>query len=221
MTTVCVLATGGTTRSSQSERFCSKGLVIWVESERSSKENEMSPSTADGRESFDVAYLVLSGTTTAARCPELLRALVGLGFLTVIAIPTPNASRVIAPRDLDDVEGAKVVESYFDLAIRPRPPRGVVVFAPCSFNSLNKLAHGIADNLALSVVAEAIGRGTPVILGPSLNAPLLAHPEAQASLRLLPQWGVTIVPPVDEGEGPRLAPSALLIDAIRPYVRRG
>jgi hypothetical protein len=50
------------------------------------------------------------------------------------------------------------------------PPRGVVLFAPCSCNSLNKLAHGIADNLALSVVAEAIGRGTPVIVGPSLNA---------------------------------------------------
>ena len=174
-----------------------------------------------GSETFDVAYLALSGTTTAARCPELLRRLVGLGFPTVIAIPTPNASRVIAPRDLADVEGVQVVESYFDLAIRPRPPRGVVLFAPCSFNSMNKLAHGVADNLALSVVAEAIGRGTPVILGPSLNAPLLNHPEAQASIRRLPTWGVTIVPPVDEGEGLRLAPSELLIDAVRPRVCRG
>src|SRR5271163_3161280 len=181
----------------------------------------MSLRTAAGGESFDAAYLVLSGTTTAARGPELLRGLIGLGYSTVIAIPTPNASRVIALRDLADVAGVQVVESYFDMAIRPRPPRGVVLFAPCSFNSLNKLAHGIADNLALSVVAEAIGRGTPVIVGPSLNAPLLAHPQAQASLRILPQWRVTIVPPVDEGEGPRLAPSALLIDAVRPYVRRG
>ena len=182
----------------------------------------MSASTvaADG-ERFDLAYLVLSGTTTAARCPELLRGLIELGFSTVIALPTPNASRTIAPRDLDEVGGVQVVESYFDLAIRPRPPRGVVLFAPCSFNSLNKLAHGIADNLALAVVAEAIGRRTPVIVGPSLNAPLLDHPEAQASLNKLPRWGVTIVPPVDEGEGPRLAPSAVLLDAVRPYVRRG
>ena len=181
----------------------------------------MSLGATVGDERFDLAYLVLSGTTTAARCPELLHALVGLGFSTVIAIPTPNASRVIAPRDLGDVKGVRVVESYFDLAIRPQPPRGVVVFAPCSFNSLNKLAHGIADNLALSVVSEAIGRGTPVIVGPSLNAPLLHHPEARASLKKLPTWGVTIVPPVDEGEGPRLAPTAMLIDAVRPYVRRG
>jgi len=180
----------------------------------------MSPDIAPISKTFDVAYLVLSGTTTAARCPELLHELVRLGFSTVIAIPTPNASRVVAPRELADVGGAQVVQSYFDLAIRPRPPRGVVLFAPCSFNSLNKLAHGIADSLALSVVAEAIGRKTPVIVGPSLNAPLLDHPVAQVSLERLPSWGVTIVPPVDEGEGPRLAPTAVLIDAVRPYVRR-
>src|SRR3984957_659797 len=153
-------------------------------------------------ETFEVAYLILSGTTTAARCPEILRGLLGLGFATVIAIPTPNASRVISGRELADVPGAQVVESYFDLAIRPRPPRGVVLFAPCSFNSLNKLAHGVADTLALSVVAEAIGRSTPVIVGPSLNQPLLDHPQAQQSLGVLPSWGVIMVPPVDEGEGP-------------------
>src|SRR5437870_4797917 len=181
----------------------------------------MNRATAAGGERFDVAYLVLSGTTTAVRCPELLRALVGLGFSTVIAIPTPNASRVVAPRELADIEGVQVVQSYFDLAIRPRPPRGVVLFAPCSFNSLNKLAHGIADNLALSVVAEAIGRGTPVIVGPSLNAPLLEHPQAQASLKKLPEWGVTIVPPVDDVGGPRLAPTDTPLDPVRPYGNRG
>ena len=176
---------------------------------------------APEQESFEVAYLVLSGTSTAARCPELLRGLAGLGFSTVIAIPTPNASRVIAPRELAEVEGVQVVQSYFDLAIRPRPPRGVVLFAPCSFNSLNKLAHGIADNLALSVVAEAIGRGTPVIIAPSMNAPLLDHPAAQASLKTLPSWGATIVPPVDDGEGPRLAPTGVLLGAVRPHAGRG
>jgi phosphopantothenoylcysteine synthetase/decarboxylase len=168
-------------------------------------------------ERFDTVYLVLSGTTTAARCPEILRGLVGLGFATVIALPTPNAARTVAPRELADVEGARVVQSYFDLAIRPRPPRGVVLFAPCSFNSLNKLANGIADSLALSVVAEAIGRRTPVIVAPSLNQPLLEHPQAQASLRTLPDWGVAIVPPVDSGDGPRLAPTAQLLEAVRPY----
>ncbi len=181
---------------------------------------EMSSGDVAGVEKFDVAYLMLSGATTAARCPDILRGLVGLGFSRIIAIPTPNTSRVVALRELADIDGVQVVELYFDLAIRPRPPYGVVLFAPCSFNSLNKLAHGIADNLALSVVAEAIGRGTPVIVAPSLNAPLLGHPEAQASLIKLQTWQVTIVPPVDEGDGPRLAPLSVLFDAVQPYVRR-
>jgi phosphopantothenoylcysteine synthetase/decarboxylase len=171
-------------------------------------------------ERFDVVYLLLSGTSTAARCPEILHGLVDLGYPTVIVIPTPNASRTVAPREMAEVAGVRVVESYFDLAIRPRPPRGVVLFAPCSFNSLNKLAQGIADSLALSVAAEAIGRRTPVIVAPSLNAPLLAHPVAQASLRTLPAWGVTIVPPVDDGEGPRLAPTEALLAAARAAMRQ-
>lgn len=170
-------------------------------------------------ERFSLAYLLLSGAATAVRAPELLRGLLELGCTEVIAIPTPNAARVLATRDLAEVDGVRVVESYFDRAIRPRPPRGVVLFAPCSFNSLNKLAQGMADNLALSVAAEAIGRRTPVIVGPSLNAPLLAHPVAQASLRTLASWQVTVVPPVDEGGGPRLAPSARLLDAVRPHLQ--
>src|ERR1700679_2559938 len=166
--------------------------------------------TDDAPERFDLVYLVMSGTTTAARCPEIARELVDLGFTTVIAIPTPNASRVLAPRELADVAGVRVVQSYFDMAIRPRPPRGVVLFAPCSFNSLNKLAHGIADNLSLSVTAEACGRATPVIVAASLNQPLLDHPVARASLATLRSWNVIVVPPVDAGDGPRLAPSGRL-----------
>ncbi len=170
-------------------------------------------------ERFDTVYLIVSGTTTAQRAPEILRGLVGLGFSSVIALPTPHASRIVSPWELADVAGIQVVESYFDLAIRPRPPRGVVLFAPCSFNSLNKLAQGIADSLALSVAAEAIGRGTPVIVAPSLNQPLMDHPVARASLRTLPDWGVIIVPPASDDGVPRLAPTAHLLDAVRPFAR--
>ncbi len=166
-------------------------------------------------ERFGIAYLVLSGASTAARCPGILAGLLGLGFAEVIALPTPHAARVVSPLALAAVDGVRVVESYFDAAIRPRPPRGVLLFAPCSFNSLNKLAAGIADSLALSVAAEAIGRRTPVIVGPSLNQPLLDHPAAQASLARLAGWGVQIVPPVDDGRGPLLAPTERLLAAVQ------
>ncbi len=165
-------------------------------------------------DTYETAYLLLSGASTAARAPEILRGMVGLGFRQVICIPGPHTARVVAFHDLASVPGVTVAESYFDAAIRPRPPHGVVLFAPCSFNSLNKLAHGIADTLPLSVAAEAIGRRTPVYIAPSLNQPLFDHPIAQASLRTLPTWGVTVIPPEDTGQGPRLAPTETLLAAI-------
>ena len=44
---------------------------------------------------------------------------------------------------------------------------------------------------------------------------------AHASVKDVAGRGVRIVPPVDEGRGPRLAPSGVLLDAVRPYLRRG
>jgi hypothetical protein len=81
------------------------------------------------REGYDLVYLVLSGTTTAARTPEILRDLVGLGFKTVIALPTPNASRTISGRELADVPEAQVVTSYFDLSKPPANGRWNGLFA--------------------------------------------------------------------------------------------
>jgi phosphopantothenoylcysteine synthetase/decarboxylase len=163
---------------------------------------------------LDLAYLVVCGATTACRAPEIVRGMLEL-VPRVVTILTPNAQRVIAPRDLSTIEGNRVVESYFDAAILPRPPYGLVLVAPCTFNSLNKLAAGIADNLGLSVTAEAVGRGTPVLVAPSLNAPLLAHPIAQHSMLTLRSWGVTVIEPVDSGDGPRLAPTDDILDHIR------
>jgi phosphopantothenoylcysteine synthetase/decarboxylase len=153
---------------------------------------------------LDLAYIVVTGTTTAPLAIELVRGVLRL-VPRVITIVTPNAARVIAPRDLSAIPGNLLVESYFDAAILPRPPDGLVVVAPCSFNSLNKLAGGIADNLALSLTAEAIGRGTPVLVAVSVNAPLLRHPRAQTSMATLRTWGVSVIAPVDSGDGPRMA----------------
>src|ERR1700716_299094 len=159
---------------------------------------------------IELAYVVVTGTTTAPLAIELVQGLLAL-LPRVITLTTPNAGRVIAPRDLSSIPGNQLVESYFDAAILPRPPDGLVLVAPCSFNSLNKLAAGIADNLALSLTAEAIGRGTPVIVAVSVNAPLLRHPRAATSIATLRQWGVSVIPPVDTGDGPRLASTEAIL----------
>jgi phosphopantothenoylcysteine synthetase/decarboxylase len=164
---------------------------------------------------LELAYLIVTGTTTAPVATELVRGLREL-VPRVLTIATPNAARVIAPRDLSSIPGNQLVESYFDTAILPRPPDGLVLVAPCSFNSLNKLAAGVADNLALSLTAEAIGRATPVIVAVSVNPPLFRHPRTALSITTLRAWAVSVLEPVDSGQGLRLAP----IESILAEVAR-
>jgi phosphopantothenoylcysteine synthetase/decarboxylase len=163
---------------------------------------------------LDTAYLIVTGAGVAGEAAPALIAGLAARFATVLTIPTENAARVTERGALGRLPGHRVVESYFDAAILPRPPFGLVLVAPCGFNSLNKLAGGIADTLALSVAAEAIGRGTPVIVAIACNTPLWAHPRAQESAATLRRWGCTILDPVRTGEQTRMAPVADILAAV-------
>lgn len=166
-----------------------------------------------GRNGESIVYLIVTGSRSALYVPDLLRGLAAMGLADVIAIPTPNASRVVCPLELATATNAQIVESYFDASISPQPKPGIVLVAPCTFNSLNKLAQGIADNLAMSIAAEAIGRRAPMIVAPSLNQPLFDHPRTRISIAALRKWGVHIVPPTDNGK--TLAPTDQVLAAVR------
>ena len=163
---------------------------------------------------LDTAYLIVTGTSAAgAVVPELVAGLAAR-FPTVLTLPTPNAARVLNRFEVSRLPGNRLVESYFDAAILPRPSDGLVLVAPCGFNSLNKLAQGIADTLALSLTAEAIGRGTPVVVAVACNAPLWAHPRAPESAATLRRWGCAVVEPEQVGERFGLAPVETILAAV-------
>jgi phosphopantothenoylcysteine synthetase/decarboxylase len=165
---------------------------------------------------LDTAYLILTGAGIVGDvAPDLITGLAGR-FARVLTVPTPNAGQVVNLRDLSRLPGHQIVESYFDPAILPRPPRGLVLVAPCTFNSLNHLAAGLSPNLALSIVNEAIGRRTPVVVAIACNEPLWAHPAAPASAARLRDWGCTVLDPVPNAasSGVGLAPVGAILAAI-------
>ena len=112
----------------------------------------------------DTAYLMISGAVMAYRAAEFVAAL-GERFARVITVQTPNAMRLISPHDLRRIPNNHLVESYFDARILPRPTPGPVLFAPCNFNSLNKLAHGIAETFG---VLDALGEKVLQVAGERL-----------------------------------------------------
>jgi phosphopantothenoylcysteine synthetase/decarboxylase len=156
-----------------------------------------------------IVYLMVSGAVSAHRVPEIVAAL-RTRYDRVLTVQTPNSMRIISTLELARIPGNAVVSGYFDPQILPRPTPAPVLFAPCSFNSLNQLAAGSAENLALAITAEMIGFGQRVTVGISVNEPLFAHPIVRHSIETLRSWGVRVVEPRDVGRGLTLAP----VDAL-------
>lgn len=72
-------------------------------------------------------------------------------------------------------------------------PSNAILVAPATFNTINKLATGIADNYALTILAEAIGNRTPVVVVPFVNSALASRHAYQHSLKVLREEGVRII----------------------------
>src|SRR6185437_16587611 len=72
----------------------------------------------------------------------------------------------------------------------------LLVVAPCTANTLAKLAHGIADNL---LTEAALAHRGPVVVAPAMNPRMWAHPATRANADALRSRGVVLVGP-DEGE---------------------
>lgn len=76
----------------------------------------------------------------------------------------------------------------------PHPAADVYAVVPASANTVAKLALGISDNQALTVVNEAIGTlDVPVVVFPRVNAAHARHPAWQGHLEALRRGGVRLV----------------------------
>ena len=75
----------------------------------------------------------------------------------------------------------------------PHPKIDVYVGAPLTANSVAKLALGIADNQALTVLCENIGTQTPMIIFPRINAAHARQPAWDDHLTRLHSAGVHLI----------------------------
>jgi phosphopantothenoylcysteine decarboxylase/phosphopantothenate--cysteine ligase len=72
----------------------------------------------------------------------------------------------------------------------------LLVVAPCTANTLAKLAYGLADNL---LTEAALAHRGPVLVAPAMNPRMWSHPATRANAETLRARGVELVGP-DEGE---------------------
>ncbi len=74
----------------------------------------------------------------------------------------------------------------------------VFIIAPCSANTLAKIANGISDNLLTSCARayDFKDKNKKFIIATSMNTKMYEHPVTQEHLELLKSWGVIIIPPI-------------------------
>ena len=137
----------------------------------------------------------VTGGIAAYKACELVRQLVRAGH-EVVPLLTPAAERFVTKETF-----AALARRSPDWSPYPHLERiDLFVVAPCSANTLAKLAHGLADNL---LTESALAHEGPLLLAPAMNPRMWAHPATQANAETLRGRGAELLGPAegDTGEG--------------------
>lgn len=165
-----------------------------------------------------VLQVVVCGAPPAAGVGELVR-LAQVDGWAVCVVPTPEGSRWLDADALAELTGFPVCSTQRAPGEPERlPAPDAVLAAPATFNTVNKLRHGIADTLAVGLLCEALSTGTPMVLAPNVGTSLGAHPAYQQNLEDLRHWGVHVLPQSPNPRGPRLPPWPEILTAVNEAV---
>nr|WP_245628021.1 flavoprotein [Actinomadura oligospora] len=112
----------------------------------------------------------------------------------VCVIPSPNAVDFINVAALQKMTGHPVRSRYRKPGESGSLPKAqAVIVAPATYNTLNKWAHGIADNYPLGLLAELVPLGIPTVVLPFINSALAANPALSRSISELRAMGVRVL----------------------------
>ncbi len=170
--------------------------------------------------------LVVTGGIAAYKSLLLVRLLREQGA-SVTAVLTRSGAEFVTPLSLASLTESKVYQELFSLTdesemghIQLSRAADLVVVAPATANSLAKLAGGLADDLASTLL---LATDKDVLVAPAMNVRMWDHPATQANIKTLRQRGVLVVGP---DEGPmacgefgfgRLAEPPVILAAIDAY----
>jgi hypothetical protein len=167
-----------------------------------------------GRPLCKVLYLVISGAPAPEGAPSLVAACQAAGW-RVLVFSTPAGTRFVDAVELERMTGESVRSEYrMPGTGTPAPPADAVLACPLTFNSVNKFAHGHADNFAIGLLCEMIGYGVPVVVVPHCKPQLSSHPAFTASLQTLRGMGVRVLFDPEAPYERRLPPWREVIGAL-------
>jgi phosphopantothenoylcysteine decarboxylase/phosphopantothenate--cysteine ligase len=135
--------------------------------------------------------LGVSGGIAAYKACEVCRLLVKGGH-DVVPLVTPAAERFVTAATFRALARRPPAEDVYLHLTRA----DLLVVAPCTANTLAKLAHGLADNV---LTEAALAHRGPVLVAPAMNPRMWSHAATRANAETLRSRGIVLVGP-DEGE---------------------
>jgi phosphopantothenoylcysteine decarboxylase/phosphopantothenate--cysteine ligase len=142
--------------------------------------------------------LIIGGGIAAYKSLDFIRRARERGA-RVRAVMTEGAQHFVTPLSVATLCEEKVFTDLFDLKdeteighIRLSREADLIVIAPATANLLARMANGIADDLASTVLLAA---NKPILVAPAMNWKMWENPATQRNLALLKADGVHIVGP--------------------------
>ena len=142
--------------------------------------------------------LIISGGIAAYKSLELIRRLRDSGA-TVQVVMTSAARQFISPLSAATLSGQPVRDDLFSLTdeaaighIELSRAADLVVVAPASANILARMAAGLADDMATTLLLATDKR---VLAAPAMNVRMWLHPATRRNLDRLKDDGVLFVGP--------------------------
>jgi len=163
-----------------------------------------------------VLYLIVCAAPPAQKIHEFVVPAKYMGW-DVCIIATPQATSFLDITQLTTLTGHSVRSNYkLPGEVDALPKANALLVLPATFNTINKWAGGIADTLAVSILCEALGRGTtPMIAVPCLKMDLVRHPIFPKNIAFLKEYGVTILHEPERYPSPLIVPQEVILEELR------
>ncbi len=169
----------------------------------------------------------ITGGIAAYKIPQLVRILKKEGAEVQVVL-SEAAKNFVTPQTLSVLSENPALSDFFQSNqgewnnhVHLGLWADVIVVAPAGANTLGKMAHGLCDNLLMSVILSA---RCPIFIAPAMDLDMWTHPSTQANIDTLVNRGVHMIDPEEgslasglQGKG-RMAEPETIADHLAEFL---